>query len=62
MQGWGLMREVPLLTTDSIRTYFSGEPRGIRYAFNARCAFGSGDKADNTGSPGRADIVKKVEN
>jgi hypothetical protein len=32
MQGWGRTREIPLLTSDPVLAYSSGEPRGIKNA------------------------------
>jgi hypothetical protein len=54
MQGWGRTREIPLLTSDPVFAYSSGEPRGIRYAFEVRYASNSGDEADIARGPSRA--------
>jgi hypothetical protein len=54
MQGWGRTREIPLLTSDPVLAYSSGEPRGIRYAFEVRYASDRRDEADIASGPSRA--------
>jgi hypothetical protein len=59
MQG-GRTREIPLLTSDPVLAYSSGEPRGIRYAFEVRYASNSGDEADIARGPSRANSGLKL--